>query len=369
MKADVLTDNLKKGLSIAFRAISTRSQLPVLLNFLLEAKNGFIYISATDLEIGITTKAPAKIEQEGATTVPAKTFLDLISSINEEKTTLSLSGSQLILSGKHLKTSFPTISAEEFPKILNEKGKKIALIKTKEALGALSRVVFAASLDMGRPALSGVLMKREGEGLILVATDGYRLSLRKNFMPLFKEGDIEGLIVPSRILRELVGFGEDSEEYDFYVSKETNQVVFSTKDVVLVGRLIEAEYPDYKKILPEDFETKAVFDRSDAQNAVKACSVFAREAANIIRVAVGKNKVVFSSSASSVGENEIDVEAVVEGEENEIAFNSRYLLDFLSSIDDQEIDFRMMGPLNPGVFRSPKDKDYLHIIMPIRIQG
>ncbi|MBI2420879.1 MAG: hypothetical protein HYV38_02235, partial [Candidatus Levybacteria bacterium] len=135
MKADVLTDNLKKGLSIAFRAISTRSQLPVLLNFLLEAKNGFIYISATDLEIGITTKAPAKIEQEGATTVPAKTFLDLISSINEEKTTLSLSGSQLILSGKHLKTSFPTISAEEFPKILNEKGKKIALIKTKEALG------------------------------------------------------------------------------------------------------------------------------------------------------------------------------------------------------------------------------------------
>ncbi|MBI2420505.1 MAG: DNA polymerase III subunit beta, partial [Candidatus Levybacteria bacterium] len=96
---------------------------------------------------------------------------------------------------------------------------------------------------------------------------------------------------------------------------------------------------------------------------------FAREAANIIRVAVGKNKVVFSSSASSVGENEIDVEAVVEGEENEIAFNSRYLLDFLSSIDDQEIDFRMMGPLNPGVFRSPKDKDYLHIIMPIRIQG
>lgn len=369
MKADVLTDNLKRGLSIAFRAISTRSQLPVLLNFLLEVKDGFVYISATDLEIGITIKTPAKIEEEGAITVPAKTFLDLISSISEEKITLSLSGSQLILVGKHLRTSFPTISAEEFPKILSERGRKIASVKTGEISKILAKVVFAASFDMGRPALSGVLMKKEGEGLVLVATDGYRLSLRKNFMPLFKEGDIERLIVPSRVLRELVGLGEESQECDFYISKETNQVVFSTKDVVLVGRLIEAEYPDYKKILPEDFETKAVFDRSDAQNAVKACSVFAREAANIIKVSVKKDRVVFSSSASSVGENEVEVAAKIEGEENEIAFNSRYLLDFLSAADDQEVDFRMMGPLNPGVFRSLKDKDYLHIIMPIRIQG
>ncbi|MBI2621386.1 MAG: DNA polymerase III subunit beta, partial [Candidatus Levybacteria bacterium] len=122
-------------------------------------------------------------------------------------------------------------------------------------------------------------------------------------------------------------------------------------------------------IIPDDSSTRAVFDKNLAQGAVRACSVFAREAANIVKLSVGKDKIVFSSSASSVGENEVEVEAKVEGEENEIAFNARYLLEFLGSIDDEEVFFEMTGPLNPGVFKLPKDPDYLHIIMPIRVQG
>ena len=143
----------------------------------------------------------------------------------------------------------------------------------------------------------------------------------------------------------------------------------------MAGRLIEAEFPNYEKIIPSDFSTRVVTDREEFQKAVKTCSVFAREAANIVKLSLEKGssskagKIVVSASAPSLGETSIDVEAVIEGEENEIAFNARYLLEFLGSVNPEKIIFEMTGPLTPGVFKLDDDKDFLHIIMPIRVQG
>ncbi|KKP94936.1 MAG: polymerase III subunit beta protein [Candidatus Levybacteria bacterium GW2011_GWA2_36_13] len=368
MKATVLSDSLKQRLPTVFHAISGRSQLPVLLNFLIEAKSGFLTISATDLEIGIVTKIGAKIEKEGKITVPAKTFFDLISNISEEKLTLEARETTLELKGEHLKATFPTMPAGEFPEIVSDKGKKLASLNKNALFESIAKVSFAASVDSGRPALSGVLLKKEAGGITLVATDGYRLSLKKK-ITLTNESLSENLLVPSRILKELLFLRESGEDFDLYVSEKANQIILETKSTILTARLIEAEYPDYQKIIPEDYETKAIFNKEEAQNAVKACSVFAREAANIIKVSLKKGKIVFSSSASSVGENEIEIESKVEGEENEIAFNSRYLLDFLNAVTEEIIELQMTGPLNPGVFKTEKDKDYLHIIMPIRVQN
>lgn len=229
---------------------------------------------------------------------------------------------------------------------------------------------FSAATDIGRPALSGVLIRKEEKGgLTIVATDGYRLSLKEEAASEKSKDSTSSLLVPARIIKEVLGIRQGNGVIDLFTFETNNQALFEYEDTTIVGRLIEAEYPNYKKIIPDDFSTRAFFNRQEAQNAVRICSVFAREAANIVRMGIGSNKIKFSANAASVGENEVEIEAKTEGEENEIAFNARYLLDVFSNIDEDEMVFEMTGPLNPGVFRIEKDKKYLHLIMPIRVQG
>lgn len=368
MKAIIIADNLKKKITYVFHAVSQRAQLPILLNFLIVAKNGLLTISATDLEIGIVAKIPAKIEEEGGACVPAKTFSDLVASLTSEKIKIELAGSTLVLSGVGIRAVFSTSDSSEFPKIVADAGKVKASIKKELLDREMSKVVFAASLDMGRPALSGVFVKKEAGGFTAVATDGYRLSLKKN-LALSDASAVSQALVPSRVIKELALLGDSDKNVDVYVSEENNQIVFVVGDTTLVGRLIDAEFPDYEKIIPQDFGTKSIFDRSEMLDAVKQGSVFAREASNIIKLSVKKDKIVVSANAPSVGEDWVEVSAKTQGEENEIAFNARYLLDLLGSMDDENLTFEMTGPLNPGVFKSEKDTSFLHLIMPIRVQG
>lgn len=370
LKTTLLLENLNTGISFAHHGVSSRNPLPVLLNFLIEAKDGEVIISATDLEIGIQTKIPAKVEKEGAITVSAKTFADIVSSIDQEKVELTEEDSVLVLTAKGTKTKFPTAPAMDFPKLYEEKGQKRATINKDNFDNEISKVVFSAATDSGRPALSGVLIEQEGKETNYVATDGYRLSLKKN-ATVKMTGKEEGnrLIIPARIIKEIIGAIGAQTELDIFISPSSNQALFDMGDQVVVGRLIEAEYPDYQKIIPQSFETKAEFDRTLALSAVRSCSVIAREAANIVKMSIGKDTVSFSASASSAGENRVEIDAKVSGEENEIAFNSRYLLDFFSAQEEENISFEMTGPLNPGVFKVAGDDSYLHLIMPIRVAG
>lgn len=370
MKLHLLTENLQRKLPFLNRAISTRSQLPVLLNFLLKTKSGKLEISSTDLEIGIQIEIPANIEEEGGITVPAKIFSELISSLFSGKLTLKTEGETLEVVTQKTKSTFQTIAQEEFPKLYEEKGEKIITIEKKTLDNDFTKVVFAASFDTGRPALSGVLIKKEEKGFILVATDGYRLSLKHHLFPPEKEiaKDVEQLLIPARVIREILSIKEQEEKVRVFVSNKNNQVLFEQDGVVLVGRLIDAEFPAYEKIIPSSFSTKFTFDKEEMQKAVKLCSIFARDSANIIKFLVKKDKVLVSANMPSVGENTTEVEIKLEGEENEIAFNARYVLDLLASIEDEEMVFEMIGSLNPGVFKIKGDNSFLHLIMPIRVQ-
>lgn len=378
MRVSLLSENLQKNILFVNHAISSKSQLPILLNFLIEAKNGKFSISATDLEMGIIVDIPAKIEKEGAITVPAKTFTELIGTIPIDKITLETTEEGLLLRGEKASAVFQTAPTEDFPKLYEEKGKQV-LTLTKETMGIdFSKVVFAASTDLERPALSGVLIREEkleeGVGFLLVATDGYRLSLKKQALKNTKKQKTEeesiSMLVPARVIKELIQMEKDVGEgiVRVYVSKEKNQIVFSESDAILVGRLIEAEFPNYEKIIPADFSTKTLFERQDLQRAVKTGYVFARQTAGIVKLAIVKNRIVVSANAPSVGKNTIEVDAETTGEENEIAFNARYLLDFLANATSETISFEMTGPLNPGVFKEEDDPSYMHLIMPIRVQ-
>ena len=369
MKLDLLTPNLQQKLSFLNRAISSKNQLPILQNILIETQERSIKLSSTDLEIGIEEICPATIEEPGKTTVPAKLFTELISSLSDESVTMHLKNSKLEVVTKRTKSVFQTASSDEFPRLYEVKGEKIATLSGKDIKRELSSVIFSASQDTTRPALSGVLIRREAQGFLLVATDGYRLSLRHYKVSDNATTDSISFIIPARVFRELLAMKEENDDINMYVSKEQNQVIFEQGDTVLIGRLIEAEFPNYEKIIPSDFSVSVSFDREELLKAVKICSVFARDSANIIKLSLVKDHITVSSGTSAVGENTVEVEAELSGEENEIAFNSRYLLDVLGNVEEKEMVFDMIGPLNPGVFKVKNDESFLHLIMPIRVQG
>lgn len=375
MKISLLFENLSKKILFANHAISTKNHLPILLNFLIQAKKGKVSISATDLEIGIITDIPAKVEEEGETTVAAKTLTELITTTPLNKIFLETKPEGLFLTGEKIKTFFQTNPPEEFPKIYEEKGREIISLKKEGVEKEFSKIVFAASHDTERPALSGVLIKEGKEGFTLVATDGYRLSLKKQGLEKRGKGkdDSEGIsvIVPARVIRELVLMAKEGEgeRVGVYVSEEKNQIIFSEHETMLVGRLIEGEFPNYEKIIPEEFSTKTTFLREELQSAIKTSYVFARQTAGIVKLSIKRDRIIVSANAPSVGNSVVEVDAKTIGEENEIAFNARYLLDFFSNIDGEDASFEMTGPLNPGVFKIAGDDSFLHLIMPIRVQA
>jgi DNA polymerase-3 subunit beta len=368
MKVTFLSDNLQNKISFLNHAVSIRGQLPILSNFLLEAKAGKLIISATDLEIGISSSVPVSVEKEGKTTAPAKNFSDLLMNLGSQKITLDLEGETLNLKGEKTKASFQTMPAEEFPKLYEDKGNEIISFKKEEVEELILRVAFSAAQDSSRPALSGILIDKDKSNIVLVATDGVRLSLQKNAFKT-KRGLEESILVPARIIKELLLIKEDESLIKTYISKKNNQILFTQGETILTGRLIGAEYPDYQKIIPQKFDTKVNLNREELLNAVKICSIFARETANIIKFSIAKDKITVSANSPSIGEDNVEVEAKATGEENEIAFNAKYLLDILSAVDKEELIFEMTGPLNPGVFKIKDDDSFLHLIMPIRVQN
>lgn len=369
MKVNILSENLQKKLPFLNRAVSPRAQLPILLNFLIEAKEGKLKISSTDLEIGIKIEIPANVEEEGVLAIPAKSFSELISSLPaEEKITLVHKEGNLEVKTKSTKSLFQTAPKEDFPSLYEEKGEKLTTFQSDNFKKEASSIVFAASVDAGRPALSGILIKKEKTGFLFVATDGFRLSLKHNLSKISKQEMEESLIIPARVFREVMSLKQENGDVEFFVSKKNNQVLFFEEGAVLVGRLIDAEFPNFEKIIPANYLTKAIFDKEELHKAVKIASIFARDSANIIKLSLNKDKILVSANTPSVGENVVEVESKLEGEETEIAFNAKYLLDLFSNIEGEEMIFETTGPLNPGVFKIQGDSSYLHLIMPIRVQ-
>jgi DNA polymerase-3 subunit beta len=366
MKVTLFSEKVSEKIVFLNHAVSQRGQLPILSNFLLSAKGGKLTVCATDLEIGISTSIPVRVEKEGKTTVPAKNFSDLFSNLKSQKITMEDKNQKLMILGEKIKASFQTLPAEEFPTLFEEKGKEVISTKKEDIKKMFEKVVFAAATDNTRPALSGVLMNIQNKEAILVSSDGHRLSLQKK---PFKGnvGLAKPIIIPSRIIRELLLMKEDGDVLVF-VFEKNNQIIFSQGETLLVGRLIDDQFPEYEKFIPTDFATKTYFNKEELLNAIKICMVFARETANIVKFSIEKNKIVVSANSPSVGEDSVEVEAKTTGEENEIAFNSKYLLDFLTSVDKEELVFEMTGPLNPGVFKIENDSSFLHLIMPIRVQ-
>jgi DNA polymerase-3 subunit beta len=372
MKVSLLSDLLQKKLSFVNHAVSSKSQLPVLLNILFETRNNELVLSSTDLEIGIETTVAAQITEEGSITIPARTFTELVSSLAHAEISLETKETSITVKSARTRSSFQTLPKEDFPRLYEDKGKQIAVVNTKQFRLDIQTVVFAAGTDAARPALSGVLVRKDAAGgLLLVATDGYRLSLKQHILESDKTHTLaegESLIVPARVFRETAMLKDEAEHMSVFITEQSNQIMFEAGETLLLGRLISGEFPNYDRIIPSDFSATATFDREEMLKAVKICSIFARDSANIIKFSLKTDKIIVSSTDAATGENTVEIESTLKGEENEIAFNARYLLEFLSNNEATTLTFEMVGPLNPGVFRVENDTSFLHLIMPIRIQ-
>ena len=366
MKAEFLVENVEEFLPILLKIIPTHSQVPVLSNILLEAEKTGLYISSTNLETGIRIKIAAKIEEEGSITVPGRQFLEALSSLPKDKVTVSIEKENLVIVSRKTKISFQTIGREEFPTIFEEKGEKIYDFQKGELESIFSKVIFAASTDEGRPELTGILLSQKGEKTDFVATDGFRLSLKRlEGKKIIEDG--EKLILPAKIIGEAMALKTDSS-ISMYIYKKANQIIFGTENVIIVGRFINGDFPNYEKVIPSTSKTKISLDQEEFSQKLRLSSVFARESANIVRLVVEEGQVKLFSKSSGVGEGEVALEAEAEGEGNEIAFNVKFLSDLLKNISSKTLSMELSSSIEPAVFKTDEDPEFLHIIMPVREQ-
>jgi DNA polymerase-3 subunit beta len=369
VKLSLMQENLARGLQVVSRAVSTRNPLPVLSNVLLRTEDAGLKLTATNLEIGITAWVPGRIDSEGSLTVPARLFADVVSGLPAgERVDLEQDGANTlrVRSGRY-QTHLRGIDADEFPVIPSPGERPTTRIKQRLLRKALAEVVFAAATDEARPILTGVLTKFSGDKVTLAAADNYRIAV--NTVPIEDPVEESSLVVPAKSYAELMRVLNDTDDFvEIMLASAKSQVLFHLEGIDLVSRLIDGQFPNYQQVLPTSHGTRAVVERDELLKAVRLSALIASSAANVIKLRLGDegSDNVSIAAAADVGDAQTEVEAAVEGEPVQIAFNARYLQDALQNVDADQLALEFSGPLSPGVLRRVGDEDYVHVIMPVR---
>ena len=376
MKVTVLQENLARGLGIVSKAVSPRSTLPVLANILVASDEGRLRLSATNLEMGITCWVAARIEEEGSTTVPARTFSDLVSTLPGDQVLLKLDTSTQTLNvrGGTSTNDIKCIDAQEFPPLPVPDFEGAVQINVGDFREMIHQVAFAASSDEARPVLMGVLVQVDKDKLTMAAADGFRLSVRKAVLSAPSAASLSA-IIPAQALKELARVATDGEEPIYMVlPKGRGQVVFRVKDVEVVSQLIDGTFPDYQQIIPRSYKSRTLVSTSSLLKACKQAEIFAREGSNVarfnIKTAQGEmqpSEVEISATSEETGKNETIVEATVDGGGLLIAFNVKFLREALEVIRTPNVALETSAPNAPGVVKPVGDEQFLHVIMPMHL--
>lgn len=362
MKLQVTQANLAKALGTVARVANSRNTLPILSNVLLKTENNRLSISATNLDIGISHYIGSKISKEGSITVPARLMQDFISSLPDSVLNLELTDNKLHITNDQYQSTINGILADDFPVMPAIKDGVTWKVPAADFKKALSQVVFAASADDARPVLNGVYFHGSGGQAVAVATDSYRLAEVK----LGKTAKTLNFLIPHSAAQDLLRILNDTDT-QVVVTHDDQQVQFQCGDVNLVARLIEGNYPDYRKLIPGKFSTVAKLAKADLLNIAKVSSLFARESAGSITLKADKEEksISINAIASQLGENTAKAEAKVAGG-GEVTLNSRYLIEALNAFSADEVEFCFNGKLEPCILRAAEEPDYLHLIMPLR---
>ncbi len=375
MKVNVLQESLARGLNIVSRAVSPRSTLPVLSNVLVASDEGRLRLSATNLELGITCWIGAKIEEEGSTTVPARTFLDLVGTLPQEQVSLSLATATQTLNVRcgASNTDIKCIDAQEFPPLPIPEMEGAILLNVADFKDMISQVIFAASVDEARPVLMGVLVTVDKDVITMAAADGFRLSVRKGTLSQPVPQPFSA-IIPARALGELARVASDGNEIiSMVMPKGRGQVIFRMKEVEVVSQLIDGTFPDYQQIIPRSYKSRTILSTPALLKACKQAEIFAREGSNVARLDIKSagdlepGAVEISAQSEETGSNETIVAATIEGVGLLIAFNVKYMREVLEVIKSPNVVLETSAANAPGVVRPVGDDTFLHVIMPMHL--
>ena len=373
MKFISLQENLKRGLNIVGHVTVKNVNLPILNNILIKIENSNIEFIGTNLEIGIRHLVRGKIEREGQFTVDSKLISDYVNLLNNgEKVEIEEKNKELKIKSGNYKTKIKGEEAKDFPLIPTINEDTSYLLDIEEFKKSLAQVIFAVSNSENRVELTGVLFTFSEKKLNLAATDSYRLAEKEvKIKENYKKED-ESVIVPAKTVQELLrilnnfDFNDIDGVNEIEITISDNQILFKFDSVSLISRLINGKYPDYKQIIPNKSITEALVNKTEFIRGVKAVSLFSKSGINDITILLLKNKISISSFSGASGESQVEINCNVEGDENEITINYRYLLDGLNNIDDENVLIKVLNNNTPCLIKPEKENNYLYIVMPIK---
>ncbi len=369
MKLSLSSGELLSQLQTVTRAASTRSAVQALSGVMISAADGAAELLATDMELGLRVRLQADIMQPGRAVLPARLLLDVSRALPADTVTLELRPAEQdveLISGAatfHLRT----LRAEDFPTLPDPTADTRMTLPAAAFVETVERVARSASKDETRPVLTGILISATANELRMVATDSYRLSVKRTTLEHELVGSLE-VNVPARALQELARIATQTQSTALSASVGQNQVVFELDGVVLSSRLIDGQFPNYRQLIPETVEHELRLSTPELTEVVRRISLLAQKNTPL-KLAFGEGELTISAQAPDVGEASETIPVPFRGEPFEIGFNPEFLRDGLESVDDEEFVMKLISPLRPGLVESPQPGDFVYLVMPIRLNA
>lgn len=363
MRIEVNQKILANHINIVQKGISSRSTLQILDGILLEAKDGKLKLTATDLEIGIETYADCNIIENGSIVVSSRIFGDIIKKLPNSQINIIVDENKMNIKCENSEFNILGSNSLEYPELLTIINQNSFTMPKDLLKSAIRQTVFATTEDETRPILTGVLLETNNNIASFVALDGYRLALRN--IPINIEEDIK-IVIPGRALVELNKILDESED-DLNIVVAPGHVIFDLGNTLLFSRLLEGQFLNYRDIIRKDHKSKILVNKREFQDSLERASLLASEGkANLIKLNIKEDKIIIKSN-SEIGDVNEQVYSEQEGDILNIAFNSKYILDGIKVIDAEDIELLFMGSLNPCIIRPVGDENYTYLALPVRL--
>lgn len=360
-------NKLLSALQVVQKATASKTTLPILTGIFLSASDGYLELQATDYEMGISIVIPVDVIEAGKAVLSGKIFPEIIRKIPGQLIEISSVPNNTMISILSEKSEFKILSfpADEFPVIKKLESDSKIIIKDEFLKDMIRKTVFACSTDESRPLFTGALLEINETDISMIATNTHRLALKKNNIPIGLAPT--KLIIPGKMLIELAKFLSFDHPIDVSVSWVKNQVIFCFENIYIISRLIEGQFPDYKKVIPVDFLSTCMVKAEILHEAVERVSLLAKDGEySIIKIKFNKGVLELAGNNPDAGSATESIDVNFEGPTLEIAFNAKYLLDILRVSGSTEIIFHLKSSLSPVMINILDDSSYNYILTPIR---
>lgn len=363
MKITCPKERLLSAISNVQGAVSPRTTLPILANVLVEAEEGMLTLTATDLDIGIQYKIPVDVAEPGSTTLPAKRLFGIIRELPEGNVEMGVNSTHVaVITSGNAYFRVMGLSKEEFPKLPEFPESKTFELPQALLKEMINKTSYAMCHDESRYVLNGIYLLARSNKVIMVATDGRRLAFIEKHADLPKGTEIEA-IIPSKTVQELVKLLGSEGVVSMALAK--NQIAFKIPNCIFISRLVEGSYPNYKQVIPEGLEQKITLNKEEFLSAVKRSTLVANDRSNSIKLNFIPQRLIISANTPDVGESRESINIPYEGKEIEIAFNPNFIIDALRNLEDQDVLIEVTDGANPGIIRT--GPGFLYVIMPMRL--